>query len=285
MKKKNIPGYLKGLLISISVTTVFIFCIHIDLFLKIEGCIQLSRCVLSVGGIFLINIVILYVYNQICEIYKRLINQEIVNLKIKTGNHYYDNLEKSQNEIRKINHNMKNELLTVLGLLKAHKNVEAELMLEDTLSAIKSTEIQKYTPNNVLNYLLTEKIRAADESNICVNVHSLIPDHFSLNNDVIAIIFGNLLDNAIEACEKITEAEKMIDINIKYHQKQLYIEISNDINLKSFNNSLKSTKKNGKNHGFGLESVKQIVNGYSGIFNTRTEKNRFFVNVILWDMD
>ncbi|NQX48488.1 GHKL domain-containing protein [Paenibacillus tritici] len=285
MKKKYMPGYLKKLLISISVTTIFIFCIHIDLLLEIDGCLQLSRCLLSVGGIVLINIAVLHTYDQICNVYRRLIHQEIVNLKIKTGNHYYDHLENSHNEIRKLNHNMKNELLTVLGLLKAHKNGEAERMLENSLSAIKSTEIQKYTPNHVLNYLLTEKIKEATESNVSVCVHCLIPEHFSLNNDVIAIIFGNLLDNAIEACEKITDAEKKIDINIKYHQHQLYIQISNNMNPDIFDYRLQSTKKDGKSHGFGLESVKQIVNEYSGIFKIRTEGNRFYVNIILWDMD
>ncbi|WP_253806630.1 sensor histidine kinase [Paenibacillus polymyxa] len=180
---------------------------------------------------------------------------------------------------------MRNELLTLKGLLKEN-NVEAtEGVIEEILSDIKSTETQKYTPNNVLNYVLTEKINLATEKNITVSIDSFLPEKFSLNNNIIAVVFGNLLDNAIEGCDKITEGTKTIDIKIKFHEKRLYIEISNTFNPVFVNSNFKSNKKNRKNHGFGLKSVKQIVKENSGILDIRTVKDRFCVHIILWDLE
>lgn len=67
-----------------------------------------------------------------------------------------------------------------------------------------------------------------------------------MSNNVIANVFGNLLDNAIEACDKIIEGEKSIDIKIKYHERQLYLEVSNSYNPKFLNSSLVTKKRIGK---------------------------------------
>ncbi|MGW9531216.1 ATP-binding protein [Paenibacillus terrae] len=101
----------------------------------------------------------------------------------------------------------------------------------------------------------------------------------------MAVVFGNLLDNAIEGCEKVTEGKKTMDIKIKYHEKQLYIEISNTFNPVFVNSNFITHKKNRENHGFGLKSVKQIVKENSGILDIRTVADRFCVNIILWDLE
>ncbi|GBK62736.1 ATP-binding protein [Paenibacillus macerans] len=215
------------------------------------------------------------------HIYKELLDQQSLNCATKSAMRYYDYLDKSQNDIRKIKHDMRNTLLTLQGLLIDRRLDEAEKVTAEILAEIKNTETQKYTPDNVLNYLLSEKIRLAAAKNIKVSVHCLLPEAISLNNKIISVIFGNLLDNAIEACDKVTEGEKEINLNIKYCQAQLYIEISNSFNPKVTGRRLATNKLNRREHGFGLKSIKQIVQRNSGILDIKTNENKFYVSILL----
>jgi sensor histidine kinase regulating citrate/malate metabolism len=67
-----------------------------------------------------------------------------------------------------------------------------------------SKSIQKpttiYTPNLILNYLLNEKIKVAKENNIRFNHDIFISEKVQLNTDFFAIVVGNLIDNALQAC-------------------------------------------------------------------------------------
>ncbi|MGW8959355.1 ATP-binding protein [Paenibacillus sp. NPDC055715] len=277
------PHYLYVFLLVVPIITLGLLCNRFDLILRSDRIPIEWLSVIFMIGILLINIIVLIIYEQLSQMYGEMMEQELLSFNFKTKNNHYDNLEKSQKEIRKIRHNMKNELLILKGLLKENNREAAEEYIEEILSDIKCTETQKYTPNNVLNYVLTEKINLATEKNILVNVDSFLPEKFSLNNKIIAVVFGNLLDNAVEGCDKISEGEKTIDIKIKYHERQLYIEISNTFNPGFINSNFISNKKNRRNHGFGLKSVKQIVKENSGILDIRTVEDRFYVNIILWD--
>ncbi|KAF6583895.1 MULTISPECIES: sensor histidine kinase [Paenibacillus] len=277
--------YLYMCLYAVPIITLCLSCSHFDLILRSGKNPNEWLSVISMIGVLSINIIMLIIYEQLSRMYGEIIEQELLNFNLKAENIHYDNLEKSQKEIRRIKHDMKNELLTLKGLLKENNVEAAEGFIEGILSDIKCTETQKYTPNNVLNYVLTEKINLATKKSIVVNVDSFLPEKFSLNNNIIAVVFGNLLDNAIEGCDKVTVGKKTMDIKLKYHEKQLYIEISNTFNPLFVNSNFISNKKNRKNHGFGLKSVKQIVKENSGILDIRTGGDRFCVNIILWDLE
>ena len=61
--------------------------------------------------------------------------------------------------------------------------------------------------------------------------HIYIPEDMKVNDADMIIILGNLLDNAIEACEKIKEeAEKRIVLKIRYSMGNLFIQIKNTYN-------------------------------------------------------
>ncbi|KEO77113.1 ATP-binding protein [Paenibacillus polymyxa] len=283
-RKRNTSKCLDVFLISLPIVTLIMLGSHCELILKSDERPNPFLSLISVMGVLSINIAMQWTLEKLNKAYGEMMEQELVNLNNAKKNNYYDNLEKSQKEIRVTRHNMKNELLTLQGLLKDQRNKEADAFIKEILSDIRNTVTQKYTPNYVLNYLLTEKISLATEKNVLVTIDCFLPEKFSLSNNVIANVFGNLLDNAIEACDKITEGEKSIDIKIKYHERQLYLEVSNSYNPKFLNSSLVTKKKDRRNHGFGLKSVRKIVKENSGIIDIRIEEHKFYVNIVLWDL-
>ena len=95
----------------------------------------------------------------------------------------------------------------------------------------------------------------------------LIEDSIQINPLDLCIIFGNALDNAIDACAKCkNDEEKIINIHSSLTNGFLFIKIENPIatDVKITNNSITTTKKDKNSHGIGLQSIRTSIQKYYG---------------------
>ena len=101
----------------------------------------------------------------------------------------------------------------------------------------------------------------------------------------IYALFGNLVDNAIEAVTKLSDAEKrIIDLTVRGVDNMVAISVSNyfDGNLVTDSDGLPTTtKSNTEYHGFGLKSIKYIVQKYDGDLTITTKDNLFTADIVL----
>ena len=101
-----------------------------------------------------------------------------------------------------------------------------------------------------------------------------------LPNDVCTIL-SNLLDNAIEATQKVEES-KYIKLIIRRAKYFLFIRVSNPCKkMKEFEVLLKTTKDNKNLHGWGLQSVNDVVEKYNGRMECLNIGTEFVVNIML----
>lgn len=110
-----------------------------------------------------------------------------------------------------------------------------------------------------------------------------IPADIEIQEENLCIILGNLLDNAVEGTEKVTEFRRRICMEIMYKRGSLLILIENtcrEEELRFWGNSFLTTKKGG-NHGIGLSSVEQAAEELHGSLEVHAEKGIFCASVIL----
>ena len=88
------------------------------------------------------------------------------------------------------------------------------------------------------------------------------------------------MDNAIEACES-SKKEKWIDLFAVYENHGIVICCKNSCSETVMD--LHARKSDKRNHGFGLSSVKQIVEKYNGDVWWESEKESFTLNINLWE--
>ena len=99
-------------------------------------------------------------------------------------------------------------------------------------------------------------------------------------------IISNLLNNAIEACEKIQDDKRIIEFETAGYNSQIFISVCNSYDMESIINQKQkfiTTKEDKLNHGIGLENVRRTVKKYDGdmrIFQENEEK----ISVILLDV-
>ena len=96
-------------------------------------------------------------------------------------------------------------------------------------------------------------------------------------------LFGNALDNALESCSKVSEAEKRV-ISLKAAQRGdmvvLHVENFFDAALNMVDGMPVTTKKE-SGHGFGLRSIREIAEKYNGVATVQAESNIFKLTVVL----
>ncbi|MBQ8600000.1 MAG: sensor histidine kinase, partial [Clostridia bacterium] len=98
----------------------------------------------------------------------------------------------------------------------------------------------------------------------------------------LCIVFGNALDNAIEACLKLPHEEmKKISISAKQNADLFFIKITNPVvkQVKIRNNMIMTTKEDVFSHGIGLYSIRKVAEKYNGHLDLQCNDRLFITEI------
>ena len=174
---------------------------------------------------------------------------------------HFDEMAVAQRQLKKFKHDFKNYVIG-LGAYIDQNNVPGASEYLDSMKekfAPGNTIVE--TGNPALDAMLSTKKAVADSKNIDFNTRIQIPENLNINSADLCVIFGNALDNAIEACERTKRADAVIDVDIAYNANVLYCKIINTSPLPE-ENKRKTSKTDKFNHGFGLENIKTALSKY-----------------------
>lgn len=196
---------------------------------------------------------------------------------------FYLDLQEKTNEIRMIRHDINDQLQAIRLLLeeRAENGVRAAQEMIDVLDQkMVSVAVPIYTENAPVNAVLAMKMQQAEKDGIDLRVFVNLPAELP-NVEIVDLnlLFINLLNNAITACQNLPVAtEKIVEVKASVvHTDNIVIKTTNpftDLN-RSVNGRLKTTKDDANNHGFGLMIIEEIVKKYNGSFLTEQKGNMF----------
>lgn len=188
---------------------------------------------------------------------------------------------------RQVLHDMKNHFL----LLQKYEQEQQWEKLHDYLETISEELFEDsarvWSGNTIVDLILNSKKSYVESRDIKVEINTEVIAKFPLANREIVSLFGNLLDNAIEACQKMNVSEKWIDIRIHKRHDVLCIEIENSIaeSPKEKNGELISDKRENRVHGYGLKNVKRIVSAHEGTYSYEIGKGWFCTSIVFFDSE
>ncbi len=200
-------------------------------------------------------------------------------------------LEEAENfygSIRKVRHEMKNHMANIKGLAGAGEYGEIEDYVRRMDETMQELEYKYVTGNAVTDVIINDKCRRAEKAGIRFDADFRYGGEIPVFD--MGIILNNLLDNAIEACEKLEPGKGFIRLSLK-RKKQfliLYVENSFDGAVPvSKGSPLPPTTKQSilpgiiTEHGIGLENVRDIAERYFGGVNIKVKGDVFHVTVML----
>ena len=195
---------------------------------------------------------------------------------------HYAEVENMYKQIRGWRHDYRNHIQTMKALV-ADGDMEAIDSYLDKLDIdLKTVDTVIKTGNKMVDAIVNSKISLAKSKHVPVKADAHVPIALTISEIDLCVIIGNLFDNAIEASLALPEDERMIRVYIDIKNTQLYMSFTNFTATKKqqkISGVFKTTK--GKDHGFGLIRIDDIVERYGGYLSRNSEDGAFTTEILL----
>lgn len=191
-------------------------------------------------------------------------------------------------QTRIMRHDMKNHMTGLLGMLHDGDTEQMEeyirLLLQNTADC-RPQDVSR-SGNAVVDAIVNHKSNQANRDAIAFDANVFLPSTLPFRAGHLAIVFGNLLDNALEACKDMKEGEQKQWVSLKadYTKEVLMVSVSNSCptRRKGRDGRYVTTKNDQRFHGLGLYSVEQAVEPYHGQLETRYSDGAFHAAVVMY---
>lgn len=188
---------------------------------------------------------------------------------------YYDGIVNEQKAVRTLKHDLKHHLNTVQNLLEQEKYDEVTDFVGKLNTSSTFGESRQISNNEIVNVIMDSKMKSIYEKGIRLDYKISAPEKILISDVDLSSMLGNALDNAIEAAEKTSS--KYIDMKLRVDMGLFMLQIKNPIEweLTPSGETFLTTKRNAKEHGYGLTSIRDVVNLYNGTMDMVVEDGEF----------
>ena len=182
---------------------------------------------------------------------------------------------------RELIHDTKHHFLVVQEYLKNEEYENLQKYIKQISDEFQRTVPKVYTGIKILDFILEQKRVVAQKSGIRYEIDSMLLTGIPTTEQETCALFGNLLDNAIEACCLVETEEKWIEIQINQSNQLLSIEVLNTFEIPCIRKQgvFETIKEERSVHGYGIKSMRRIVDKHQGLI-TYEEKEKIFITKI-----
>ena len=237
-------------------------------------------------GIIIVEILIgISTYKSFLELKEEKEKSRYLECQLSYQLKHYLSIEEKNLMLKRYRHDMTNHWILVNRLIKNNKfNIAEEYSSKMADKLIGEEELILDTGNPILDAILTEKIQKAKSLNIDFLKEIIISKGIKIDPIDCCIIFGNILDNAIEACVKL-ENKRYIEIKLNSKGNMLICKVRNSINSNEpIKKGYKTTKRDENIHGFGITNIKKSIEKYNGYIDISHSFDYFEISFILYDV-
>lgn len=257
------------LIIDMVILASFVAIFTIIYFMPEDTAIVYPICGASIFSSFGCMYLAAYIYDSMQTAYR--VQQ------METQRNYYRERIKDEERVRSVYHDLKNHLL----VLESGQTTEAARQMAQTLrSQIADYEDYVHTGNEFLDIILRNKAANAREKQIDFSAMADFNGIDFMEPFDISTIFGNAIDNAIEASEKLPQELRLITVRAERIRDMLVITVENHT-MPDVSPVEGTTKKERFLHGFGIPNIKNAVEKYGGQCSFRQENGTYRLKIII----
>jgi signal transduction histidine kinase len=191
---------------------------------------------------------------------------------------HYEVIEQRREELAKIRRDFSGRLEAVAGLARLGADDTAREVIAALAAKIDGTQEKPYCDIPVINAVLTEKTRESLAAGIELTVDLSWPHALAVKPMHLCSIFGNILDNAIAACQNPETGDKPV---IRLSS----LAVGDYLFIKAVNPSGTPKKKALPGHGYGTRILSELAKQYGGGYQSEYRDGTFTAVVSLLAVD
>ena len=177
---------------------------------------------------------------------------------------------------RKMTHDYRAQLSALSELLETGEVEDAKAYLAEMKARQSERILLINTHNAAIDAVLNQKGYQGRQLGIDLRFRVNDLSALRLPRVDVTVVLGNLIDNALEACQTLKEADRWVSIQILYSHDTLSISIINPSNpVQIQDGEIPTTKAEPLLHGFGLRNVRDILDKYKAEYTISYEDGRF----------
>ena len=277
----KLPKEIVGVLVLVFAFAVVNCCFITILSMETDSVKSKLMCISVIGSIALTYYFMLYMIERVSFLVKKQHEDELYIEEMRYKDIYYAEAEKRNEYVQKLKHDLKNKLFGLHHLIVAGDIGTLQEQIKILCNELEQIDADSYSVNPSVDTVLRIKLGMAKAEGIKVDSLILIPKQLEIDYGDIGVLYGNLLDNAIEACRKVPEKERFIRVENKYQSGKLLLVITNSKENRK-NNHFKTTKEDAYSHGHGIASVRRVVEKYNGVIRFTDNGMTFEASAMLY---
>lgn len=283
---KELPTRYNIMLVLIPTGSIFIMNNIFMLGYQVNSIYKEFNSALAVFILLGMDFLIFYIYYKLTDDLLLRRKTVVYEQQLELCERHQEERELSILQMREINHNIKNNFVTILayaekGQCKKIIDFVNDVLGESRINISSVIDSGNIVIDSLIGYWYVVARQMDIDFSIDVNIPMLLP----FKGADLSLILGNILENAVEAASRV-KTGKYIKIRMKYDKNNLLIFIVNNYEgdlIKTKSNKLKSTKLDSCNHGIGLSSVERIVTKYHGVLAIDDSvPQRFLIRIVLY---
>lgn len=211
-------------------------------------------------------------YQRLSEDYKKEFEAEYS---------FFKDYKEQQQDVIKFRHDWKNHMLLLQEMLENEEYEKAESYFRDLTAATSKPIYKIATGNELVDMILSTKMNGQEENEITLQCKGALSEFNFMKQVDCCILLSNLIDNAIEANEKV-EGTRYILLAAKKTEQLFYLEIRNPMEgtLQQEDYRIVTTKEEKDVHGIGLQNVYDIIEKYNGEYHITAENQEYAIQMI-----
>lgn len=283
-KKENMQIYrhCSTVLLSVPIVNILLILSIVNFYESIQ--LENFNAVYIVSICVLYNTIsIFYLFERITHIASLENKCNILENQMIIQEQHERNKEAYHDKIKAYKHDLKIHFQTLYSMLLKGFSDKAKIYLKSTGLVDEVEYCEVHTGNVAFDAILNSKLSEAEQKEISTEIYCCLPGDIEMSDVDIAVLFGNLIDNAIEACQRADSLYKDIVVKIQYNKNRLSCYIKNTAqSVKKEGNRFVSLKKEKEQHGIGLQNIENIVLKYGGICKMVHEQGYFKTYITLF---
>ncbi len=199
----------------------------------------------------------------------------------------YQMLEEQYRQSERLRHDLKNHVVALSGLWEDQEWEKLGVYLKKMENSAGLGAYEEATGSRVVDVLLYQKRKTAEAKGIVWECDVRIPKPCGISEFDLCVLFGNILDNAVEACEKSggREAEQKgrpyIHVRAGTVKKCFLLEAANSTAVADRSKGGHAETEYIQERGIGLLNVGDVVERYDGAMHTEIQEEVFTISVLI----